>query len=826
MSDVELTLNFEDAPVLDGLKSIEEKLESIDDKTISISETQQKEFKATAEAAKKLDTTLQGKVKTLTTVARETQKANKANIRLDGGLRKIVRSYDILGVNVGEVIDNLQEKQTALKAVQTGLAGTNKFLALFRAALLATGIGAIVVVLGSLVSFLTKTQKGVELANQAFAGFSATVNVVIDRASALGEVIVNIFNRPFRESLAATKSAFSGITDEIVRETQQAIALQKVLDQLQKDEQLLNIERAASRARIKELNLLAEDTTKGTRARSKAAKEAFQIEQRLLNRQVEQQKLLIANQLGLTEVTAAVDEQLQKVASGALSADEVINSLGLSNSTVTDLEEFTGIVVDFFNTQAESLEVQTTLNNKINTIRNEGAAKLKTQQEAERKRVEELTKTYAGLVEQLEARTQDAQLSGLSELQRLEAERDIAIEQIQEFRRELETAAAAVGKDIDLTDEITQLVAQVDREFTRGVKEIRDRFKDVDLLPPLVKPTDFKKEGEEAIKNIVIGASESEIDNSLLQKIKDKIKDVFSLNDEELSFIGGQISNIFSAINGALSGNIDRQIAEQDRLVDAIDNRVSRVDEALNRELELQRQGFANNVGLEREKLETLQAEREAAEKKREQLQRKAAKRQATIEAAQQAGSIITAGANILKGSSNIPFVGVAIGLGLIATMVAAFTKFKNETLQLTRLYGGGRIPLNGRDDRTGRGHRIEDTNIVVGRGEWVVNADASKEHNKLLEGINAGQYKGVDLAEIVNNPVNVIVPKMRENQTVINNQTIERNDTVIAKEYKKGVDRMISFWEERPEYVDMGGYIKKIYKKGGVTYIDRIKKT
>ena len=59
-----------------------------------------------------------------------------------------------------------------------------------KAGLISTGIGAFVVLFGSLLTFLTKTKVGAELLKTAFAGIGAAIAVLTDRISAIGGAIV------------------------------------------------------------------------------------------------------------------------------------------------------------------------------------------------------------------------------------------------------------------------------------------------------------------------------------------------------------------------------------------------------------------------------------------------------------------------------------------------------------------------------------------------------------------------------------------------------------------------------------------------------------
>jgi hypothetical protein len=113
-------------------------------------------------------------------------------------------------------------------------------------------------------------------------------------------------------------------------------------------ERELNKERAASRARIKELNYIAEDTSKSTAARAKAAQEALAIESGLMNKQIRLQQEKVAN----------------------IKAEQALtNNLEADNQALADAE------MKLSELKESSLELQTTLNNKLNTLRKEGAAK-------------------------------------------------------------------------------------------------------------------------------------------------------------------------------------------------------------------------------------------------------------------------------------------------------------------------------------------------------------------------------------------------------------------------------------------------------------------
>ena len=218
--------------------------------------------------------------------------------------------------------------------------------------IMSTGIGALLIAFGSLVTFLTRTKKGAELLEVAFAGISATFNVLVDRVSKFGGAIVKLFQGKSKEALQDVKDSFVGIGDEIRQDTQDAISLKQAFVDLRDSQRELNVETAKQRAEIERLKLIAEDVTKSEQERLDAAQSAFNIENKLLDRRV-----------------ANARENLRII--------QEENAIG--QSMAEDLDREAQAEIDLFNIQAESTTKQIELNNKINAIKKE--AETKRQQE-------------------------------------------------------------------------------------------------------------------------------------------------------------------------------------------------------------------------------------------------------------------------------------------------------------------------------------------------------------------------------------------------------------------------------------------------------------
>lgn len=307
---------------------------------------------------------------------------------LRGQISNIVSEYR----NGAEAAQSLSGAEKAAAVASNVLTGGLKVL---KVALISTGIGAIVVALGSLVAYLTKTQEGSEKLSRVMAQIGAVVDVVIDRVSKLGGALVKLFTGDFKGAWQDTKDAFTGIGDEMSREVKLAGELKQQLIEIEKQEVSLNAQRAVSRAEVKRLKLLSDDTTKSINIRIQAAQKATEIEQGLLNKQIKLGQERLANMLAQKEVSKEVEDIVRSIGEGTMTIDELIPHLGLSNSTLADAKEFVDLFVQVEGYKEQSYERQTELQNKTNQMIKDQA-----------NRTREATKTLTNLLLQ---ETADAQ---------------------------------------------------------------------------------------------------------------------------------------------------------------------------------------------------------------------------------------------------------------------------------------------------------------------------------------------------------------------------------------------------------------------------------
>ena len=428
-----------------------------------------------------------------------------ANIPFIQQINQMVTSLDGVG-------DYLKGVKGEFVAVATSTTGWTRALKLLKVALVSTGIGALVVALGSLVAYFTKTQKGVELANKVMASLGATVNVLIDRAGKLGSALINLFSGDFTKAGDDAKAIFTGIGDEIAEETKRAWELADVLNEIDKREVMLSMSRAANRAEIENLKKAADDTTLSTEERIKAAERAAKIEQEDLKIQTQLAEARLANSLGYTKMNDEVRKTIEEIKKGDVTADEVISRLGLSESTIEDLREFREQYVALQELQEDSYGRQTELQNTLNGIRQEGADAAKEMREKELTEVraaedamlnlvkdsrekarKEVGLTYSRQIEDLQNRlktetdlTVKVREAINTQIKALEQQKDVELQKLSddELKKEIENRQKLISLQLESVKEgseqeyqlrMEQLQAQ--REAELADKELTEQMK-------------------------------------------------------------------------------------------------------------------------------------------------------------------------------------------------------------------------------------------------------------------------------------------------------------------------------------------------------------
>lgn len=352
---------------------------------------------------------------------------------------------------VGVVKGNVAEAVTQMSSATTVVGKMSGAFKVLKVAIASTGIGLLVVAIGSLYTWLQRSQEGLEFFNRAMSVIGATVDVVLDRISDLGGAVFKLLQGDWKGAWAQAKTAVQGVGEEIANDVKQADKLSQHLMSIEKREASLQARRASEKVLMEELRTIANDTNRSYEERIEAQERANAIALRTASDQRKLGAERIANLLGEVEVTERVAEVLRQLGSGA-DADSIIDQLGLSHSTIEDFKELVAVYESYMGKVQEFTSMQKEGVAKVNTLRKE--------QEALKNEVKETTTAIDFEMESLE---------------QLEAERfDIMREARQKF---LEDEAVFYDDLLKLDEEHAEDVAKLnekkrkDDELTAKNKE-------------------------------------------------------------------------------------------------------------------------------------------------------------------------------------------------------------------------------------------------------------------------------------------------------------------------------------------------------------------
>jgi len=248
-------------------------------------------------------------------------------LEVKSNIKGIAKDTDKMTDSLGDVnkeakdsIGNFQVMGVSLNGVKKGFASAavtaKGMFGTIKAGLISTGIGAFIVLIGSLISYFTNTKRGADKLTQAFTAMGAVVDVLTDRLSKVGEAISFVFSGEFRKAGDALKGTFAGITKEIGKEVTAMVALKKRTQELRDADMEFMVQKAATRQEIERARLNAEDETKSAKERLDALKTALELEEKTTQRELElaAERLAIQQQeMALSENSAADEERLAQL---------------------------------------------------------------------------------------------------------------------------------------------------------------------------------------------------------------------------------------------------------------------------------------------------------------------------------------------------------------------------------------------------------------------------------------------------------------------------------------------------------------------------------
>lgn len=815
--EVDFTARFDDSQIAEALERVASGVDNIQGDLDKMSESGTAAFKEVGKAAADSEKAVAKNAKAQIDNAEAAKKSEEATRLLKDTMKQTIRETNILGVNIGNTIDRLKGFQAGLKNVITGLRGTTGALRLFKVALAATGIGAVVLIIGSLIAALTKLQPVMDRVRVITAQVSTAVGVLTDKFALIGGLIIDVVSgqKSLSEAWNEGKDAVSGVADELARAAEFARQYEEAQIRLERQTDLLTARIALQRGEIRRLNKEAEDRNNTFDERIKSATEAARLEGELLKEQEALAKEKIGAELavfGLTEDNnKLIQEQIGLVREGKAGFEDLRELLTESTPTIAnddDVRNFLNLVAELGVVQADSLDKQTELQNKLNAIEQERLQAIRQRLKA----IQDLTDVVSDA---------NAELAGPAQV--AQREYDLALRKIAELRKE----ARALGLDLDFSTLENRAKAQFERAvdaidgelkkipvgFVDAISEVGGAIGDF-LAPIRQQRRDFRQEGldigKEISAAIADGIEQGADERSLGEIVFEQLDRAFNLSPAQYEFILGSIQTVFSSIVDGIDAATQAAIARQDQLIQAIDRRVSETERALAQEEELQRQGFANDVDALRNKLQQEEQAREEAENRRLELEKKAAQQRLIQNSIEQASNFVLAAAKLTAAEAGKGIVGI---FGALAG-IALITRIISQARAISQQFEPPKL-REGTPYLVGPTHERGGIVVEAEGGERVVSKKLNEKIGRKVDNdsLVSLYLLGRKFQDALSNKTAIpaLVEQARQGQARKEKLSVDIPYQLMAEAYREAAqssaDKMIDYWKTRPvEWVDGDG--------------------
>jgi len=381
----------------------------------------------------------------------------------------------------------------------------------------------------------------------------------------------------------------------------------------------------------------------------------------------------------------------------------------------------------------------------------------------------------------LEDQAEQERIARLEGLDRIHAEEQYALKQLEQLRESLEARFDleqehyetlrvlrdnieqdfAQQRDDYHADLLQQRAAQRQREVQQELshqQEITELYRQIELAEAdmmdqtgLLRLQVLRRQKQEEIALLEMAGDEisllrARLLETELAEIEAQITEARQVTEAGWRDYTDALQVAYQEITSVLNSIFSQQVNHWARERSLLDTRISETQRAIQQEIEINKQGYASNIEAQKEALATLERQREEALRKEEE----AIKRQQQLDTLLQTTSLITASANIYKSLSPLGPPGIVAAIATIATMFGAFMRAKQQAQQAVQLSEGGSGEetgmITGRKHSQG-GERFLD-HVEVERGEhWgVLSANKAPRYandfHAMVDAMNRGVYK------------------------------------------------------------------------------------
>lgn len=261
------------------------------------------------------------------------------------------------GANAAALIPGpIGQAATAVGGLTGAVATLKLAFTTLKGALIATGIGAFVVVVGTLISYFTSTEAGAQKLRVIMATLGGVVSTVSNAMIGLLQGLKAIASGDILAGISKIGDSFSNLGSKAVAAAKQTNALENAINKVLEAEDELGVRRSEANKEIANARMIADDLTKSTEERAQAIRDAGKLEEEV----AQQEQAIAAERLRILEE--------QKQARGKASEEEN-DAIDAAKIRLNDLER-------------ETTMRQKRLGTELQSLKNEQATKDKERDEA------------------------------------------------------------------------------------------------------------------------------------------------------------------------------------------------------------------------------------------------------------------------------------------------------------------------------------------------------------------------------------------------------------------------------------------------------------
>lgn len=344
-------------------------------------------------------------------------------------------NFRVMGVSLNDVKASFGKIVPAAKA----MFGT------IRAGIMSTGIGALLIAFTSLASYFTNTKRGADELSVVFAKVGATVDVLKDRMSSLGEALKFVFSGDWKAAGEAIRNTFKNVTEEIIEESAAMAQLKRDTIALRDAENDFMIQKAETRQEIERARLVAEDETKSAEERLAGLQRALELEEQTTQRELE-----------LAQERVRIQEM----------------EMAQSENSFEDEQELARLKTELIEKETASIKMRRRVVTEVNALDREIAAEKKARDdEAQAILDEQKAKEEADAQALLDQKKTEAQalqdLRDQNFLAAIEDEQERALAELDIQKRKEEESLAGMSN-------FTELKIELDKKYANARKKITD----------------------------------------------------------------------------------------------------------------------------------------------------------------------------------------------------------------------------------------------------------------------------------------------------------------------------------------------------------------